>query len=277
MNPAFPNPGDPGGLVDQSNAQGGAGQALRQNTTLSQFGVPIRIGQSAGPGTNCTVFLQTAGDSAYNNATVDLIARIFGHEVIVETFTIDPTIVTLINDFQFTAGGTAADFWCVNITLNNGAVPAANLISSIVAFGVENTAGGGGATGLEPIVLGPKPGGSGITESTDTFPVPDGTSTYLVTGIMRVSVVGGAGEALGDSYAVTVPVTFKSIGGTVTVVPATLAAPDVSTDPSLVGTTFIPVGGIGEAHFSFTPSALLDPYPGTQVEVTVTLLLIGSG
>jgi hypothetical protein len=142
-------PGSPATEFQKASmASGGRGVGLRQNTTLSEVSAPILLGQSPGSGTACTLFLATLFDTAYNNATVDFIAMSFGRSAIFETLTITPAIVAAQPAIELTVSGCAADYWEVQITLNNGAAPALPTQSSILATGVEiipNPSGGGGS------------------------------------------------------------------------------------------------------------------------------------
>src|ERR1017187_5734247 len=148
------NPTGPRTLVGRlSQAQGGNGDALRQNSTLSQVGVEIPLGQTAGPGTGCTLFLSTNKDAAYNGAIVNFYVLTFGHEALFESVTLSPADIAAQTSLAITASGCAADFWEVKIVLL--ALPTASLSTSLVAFGYENITSTGAVPGGPPVTPAP--------------------------------------------------------------------------------------------------------------------------
>jgi hypothetical protein len=183
-------PGSPATEFQKASmASGGRGVGLRQNTTLSEVSAPILLGQSPGSGTACTLFLATLFDTAYDNATVDFIAMSFGRSAIFETLTITPAIVAAQPAIELTVSGCAADYWEVQITLNNGVAPALPTQSSILATGVEiiPSSGGGGGSGT-------------VTDVTAALPlsVATGTTTPAISTLGFATIVfqpGGTASA----------------------------------------------------------------------------------
>jgi hypothetical protein len=258
-------------LQRSSIQQGGRGVALRQQTSLSQLGTPIVMGQSPGPGTACSAFLKTGFDPAYNNAQVDFVVLSFGRTVIYESVVLTPLLVASQDSLELSATGCAADFWQVQITLNNGSQPAAMLQSSIVATGVENVLGEG-ETEIPPYfapALGPGAAGS------FAFGVPLGTSIYQVTAIARVTHAGGGGEAVGDSDVKVFDVAFSNVGGVVTLVPPVAAPNQVFSNASMVATTFVAATTGAAGEINYTLPGTLDA--GTLVNVTIKVVELGQG
>ena len=127
-------------LEQVSLKQGGGGVALKGNTNLTQVGVPISLGKTAGPGTGCVIFLGTNRDAAYNDCVLSFYVMIQGREVLFGTFTVDAAHVAANTNIEHRLTGCAAESWEVRITLF-ATVPAAPLQTSIMAFGVENIQG----------------------------------------------------------------------------------------------------------------------------------------
>jgi hypothetical protein len=259
-------------LVKMSFLQGGRGNGLKQQSLVSQHSVPIRVGQSPGPGTACTVFLGCNGDTAYLNAQVDFIVMQFGHEAIFKSLTIDESVLSNNDAVQLTATGCAADYWEIQITLLNGTLPAAPLQSSILATGVEILGDSNDGTLVSSATIGT--GGTGDA----VFSVPLGISTWLVTGDARVTTAGGGAEAVGDAFSETFVATWKNVAGVVTVLPPTGAAvPWSSADTSQATGSFGPAdvnGGGTEAFVPFVSPAGADP--GSEWLVVVTMKPIGA-
>jgi hypothetical protein len=256
-------------------APAGAGKSLLQNNTITQLGVPIVLGRSPGPGTNCSFFLNTLKDNlAWMNAQVDFIAVQNGREVVFDTqFITNEVLATNRNAISLSTGSCAADYWEVQITLTNGHLPQVNPTqSSIVATGVERFNDADAIPGsLTFSAVATGPGASGMA----TFPLPPGTSTWQVTGIARVLTPGGGSEAAGDSYSVSAPGTWNLKGSVARLIPATAGAPFVSTDADMSTTTFVNGSFGANASVTYTLPAGLDA--GTTVEVTITLIPLAKG
>lgn len=259
--------------------QGGRGVALKNSLALQQLGVPISIGQSPGPGTGATVYLATNNDTAYDNAVITWTVQMFGRQAVYATTVITPLINASQPVLGFTMSGIASDFWLVSITLTGGTTPAATLLSSVIAFGVENipqTTGNSGIVPPPPYVASGGPGASGAC----TFVPPAYNTTYLITCIADVTSPG-AGNAVGDCYSEVVTSTWKNLAGVVTVVPPILSAPNSSGDASMVafgtpGNGFGPSATTGsEASIPWVIPATLGA--GTVVQVAIYLLPLGSG
>ena len=234
--------------------------------------VPQVLGQSPGPGTGCTVFLQTLKDHAYDGAQVDFVAMFFGRTVIFETQFIDPLVNAALGAIELTSYGCAADYWQVQLTLLNGSTPAVQLQSSIVAFGVENLSAASSSeiTPFSIPNLGPSAAGD------VTWNVPPGTSLWEVTAIMRVTQSGGAGEAVGDSYVESIQIAFDNVAGVVTATPANAGNPafPIWNDASMATATFTASSSGTQAEVAYTVPAL---DAGSLVKVTITPTLLGQG
>lgn len=258
-------------LLKTSISQGGRGVALRQKSNVSVLAVPQVLGTSPGPGTGCTVFLNTLSDHAYDGAQVDFIAMFFGRTVIFETQFIDPLVNASQPSIELTAYGCAADYWQVQLTLLNGSTPAVQLQSSIVAFGVENisAASSSEATPFRIPNLAPSAMGS------VTWDVPLGTSLWKAVCVARVTKSGGAGEAVGDSYVTDSEIAFDNVAGAVSATPPISGnTPGVWSDASMTSTTFTLSATATEGEVSYAIPAL---DAGSLVTVTITLTELGTG
>lgn len=147
------NPSDAPTIREQvSDAQGGRRLGLRYTSTITQ--ALTEIGQTPGAGTNCTAYLQTLSDTAYDNASILFAVEMMGHLTVVNTQTLSPAANAAQGTVEFTYGGVGADAWYVYIQLASGARPAKPLQSALIAYGVENTYdpnGGGGGGGLDQL------------------------------------------------------------------------------------------------------------------------------
>jgi hypothetical protein len=261
-------------FVQISHLQGGRGVALRQtNPLLVDFNVapaPVKLGQSPGPGTACTVFLNTLEDAAYKGAQVDFIVMMFGRECIFDSQIITAELLAEQGTLQLTTTGCAADFWEVQITLNNGSQPAVPLQSSILASGVEIAPDSTQASLVFAAT------GEGPTASGDAlFDMPVGSSTWQWSGTWRVTTSGGASEAVGDTVAVTGIATWNNTGGAVRLVPQTTAAPSKSEDASMGGgTPFTPGSTATQAQIAYAAPTGLDA--GTVLALSITLRQLGA-
>ncbi len=228
-------------LLKTSISQGGRGVALRQKSNVSVLAVPQVLGQSPGPGTGCTVFLNTLSDHAYDGAQVDFIAMFFGRTVIFETQFIDPLVNASQPSIELTAYGCAADYWQVQLTLLSGSTPAVQLQSSIVAFGVENISAASAASappGIQRLLYSSSP-------QQVTIATPGIKQYVLIIGFsgagtfkMPTGCVNGQEVEFldGDGYfAINTP-TFTTTGG------VTMADPQNS---GTFGTTVQPVAQAG--------------------------------
>lgn len=182
-----------------SERQGGRGRALRYITNFVSAGVPTSIGQAPTAGTNCSVFLDTGNDPAYTGALVIFVVEQFGKLAQFDQQTITAPMNAL-GEIAMTAGSCAADAWSIYLQLPGPALPAAPLISAVIAFGVENSNPGGGAggtyTGAFPIVV------TGTVISIDPSATPwvqvGGTGGIIEAVDPTASVQAGGGSATGS-------------------------------------------------------------------------------
>jgi hypothetical protein len=252
-------------LEQVSLKQGGGGVALKGNTNLTQVGVPISLGKTAGPGTGCVIFLGTNRDAAYNDCVLSFYVMIQGREVLFGTFTVDAAHVAANTNIEHRLTGCAAESWEVRITLF-ATVPAAPLQTSIMAFGVENIQTGGQDDGLtfSGSYVGP---GAGATIGFSAPPL-DESGTYVVT--VEARIESSAVDPVDDTFSTEGVFAWKNIAGVVSLVPVVLSAPNTSSDASLAATTAGVGAGGGLAEVTFALPGTLDAT--THTTVTISLL-----
>lgn len=258
---------------DFSIAQGGRGVYARNRPTISQAGVQVLVGESPGPGTGASAFLATNQDAAYDGATLYWYVKQDGRRALFSTTTISAAENASQPALEYTQSGFAADSWEVWISVV-GALPAAALQSAVAAFGVEDVLDTGSVSPGSSLVNLQNftgPGGAGAA----TFPVPFGTSTWIITVTMRITA-GTVGDPTGDSYTTSGTYSYENRAGVVTLVPISVSNEMVSFD-GLMSTAIIPdPSSTGtQAEVSYTlPTGL---HALTKTAVTVTMFLIAGG
>lgn len=260
-------------LEGVSESQGGGGNFLRGNTTLTQAGVRVPLGRTPRGGT-WTSFVFTCGnDTAYDNAKIEVATVQQGHEVIFSSFTISPAKNAAQSQLVFDAGNTAAEYFQIYITLQ-ATVPVAALQWEVCASGRENLSnGGGGINGLsyQATFVGP-----GLAPVFALFPgaAPlNETGTYQV--VMQARIESSGVDPVGASMSTEAVYAWENTAGTITLVPVILSAPNTSTDAALTGTTALATVHAGQASVEFQLPGTLDASTVTAVEITLIPLETG--
>lgn len=254
--------------VDVSLSQGGQGVSLLNRLPLTQQGVPIPLGESPGPGTNCSITLNTNNDHAYDNALLTFWVDVQGHQSEYTSITITPADNANQTSLVYSVSGFAADYWKVFITLEGGAhgpLPAVPLLTSITAMGVENVPQN---LSGDPLLYGPVdftgPSAAGMA----VFSVPAGLTEYSVSVLMRI--ISSSVDNLQNSFSTQAVYSWENIAGAVTLVPPVLLAPNTSNDALMVDASTT-AGSTGtQASVAFVTPSGIDP--SSVVAVTVTLL-----
>lgn len=259
-------------LPSLSRMEGGRGVALRQQTSITQLGIELPLGQSPGPGTSCYVFLATNGDHAYDNATLNFYVKQFGRLALYSVQTISPADNANQAALVYEASGYAADYWEVTIVLNGGTTPAGSLFSSVEASGVEDIPRNDGSSTpgtMQSTSTFVGPSGTGFA----LFSLPAGTSTWIVTVGARITASGV--DPVGDSYVTSQTYAWvtDSAGTVLRLLPLVDASPYEAED-ALMATMVVPDPGVGsgQALVSYTLPSGLDASTHTKVTVTMTLL-----
>lgn len=255
-----------------SYAQGGGGVALPFTTTLGQVGLPISVGLTPSSGTQCDVYLNTGKDTAYNNAVLGFYATTDGRAVLYGTYTLSAAEVAGDGNIVKTLGGVAAEQWEVRITLA-ATLPAANLSSVVIAYGVEDEQTNStiipGSIQKTTTLQGPS---AAVTLPLSGAPPLNTTGSYIV--VAQARVISSSVQAVGDSFSTEAVYTWKNIGGVVTLVPVVLSATNTSTDASLTTTTVAAGVSGGAAALTITLPASLDASTKVQVTASLTPLVV---
>jgi hypothetical protein len=262
-------------LVSLSLAQGGRGVSLKNQAPVTQLNAPSSLGTSPGPGTGCSIILNTGSDTAYDNAVISWFVKQNGRLALFTTTVIDPADNAAQGALSYSVGPFAADYWEATITLTGATLPAAPLLSSLTAFGVEDIPPGpnnplapAGAVVVVTSKTGPSIAGAA------TFPIPANRVTlYQITLIMRI--LSSAVDPVGDAFVTTGPYPFNAILANATPVdgasfPSTFA--DALMTTAVASTPAVAGGLISIAYV--TPTGL-DVSTVTQITVTLAPLAYG--